>query len=167
MNKALNNFKKGCDFIINYSIYDDQMIGNEITLNSGNELSISLPCASIKIFEEIDPKIFLRIITPDNENHCFDLEFDKFKNISNLFSIDSDNKKLSFIIKDSKVYAKGKSFNLLISNSEITENLKIDIFKQEYSFIDSESHKVYIGNEKIIFKSKDSQTISIISSINE
>ena len=69
---------------------------------------------------------------------------------------------MEFSIRDKKIFVKGKAFELDIADNGDEKEL-LSIYKELFHKIDIESYNVKLGDDKIVFISKDSDTTAVIS----
>jgi hypothetical protein len=154
--------------IINYSdiISDDvtQYAGENINLKNKN-LKMSVDCTSLNIFKYLSDELFKeKIATLEPSIGTFELSKTTLEKINSLCALDNEHKFIEFKFKDENVFVAGKTFELLI-NDEKQKRLdaSISAFKEQYLCVDIENYNVNLGEDRIVFTSKDSDTICVVS----
>jgi len=168
LKKSIPLFKEDFLFNIYYEKIDNEYVGTEIELEQ-KDLKINFSCASLKIFNIITNEQFSKICSLENQNYLdIDLTQEKIKKIIQLFSIDSEDKFLFFeVSKDKSVYSLGKTFKIVIDELEEYKNFRVGIFKTQFEQLDNEDYKLTLLEDRLIFTSKNSETIIILGAIYE
>jgi hypothetical protein len=141
---------------------DTQYAAEKILLKNKN-LKMSVDCTSLNIFKYISDELFSGTIATIDGVGKFELLKQSIEKINLLNNLDNENRFMQFAIKDEKLYVSGKAYELLIEDSEIKEPIQISIFKAQYSTLDVESYTVEMGEDRLVFRSNDSNTVNVIS----
>jgi hypothetical protein len=163
--KSLNTFSENLTMTINYDTIkndngEDENAGLSILIKN-DELKVKVECTSLNIFKYISDTLFKNICTTD-EITRFDLSKEFIEKINNLLVLDKDYKFFEFIIKNNKVYIKGKTFELeLAENGD--EKALLSIYKEQFEKIDKENYNVIFGDDKMVFSSYDTDTTIVLS----
>ena len=168
----VDKFASSCKFfgesefelIVEYNKSGDEHVGSNLILKNSS-LEIEFICAQPKLFTYITDDLLTKITDTDNAFVEFELLKDEQSKLSSLFGIDSDYSKISFVKKGKGIYAKGKTFNLLLLEEDGLKDGKdcdLSVFKHHYVFLDREDSQVYIAEEKLILLSNESDTRMII-----
>jgi len=170
--KILDHFNDGeFTITVNYdSVTSDtsiDFVATDIVCKNDN-LKMIIECTPLSIFKYITDDLFDNQIafTDSNENITF-----TSKDISNtllLCGLDSDYKFMDIIVRGGKFVISGKSFNKLISeklNKESKSN--ITLYKEQFEKLDVENYTLTIGEDRIIFNSDDSDTVTVLSSVQK
>ena len=128
-----------------------------------NTLKMSVDCTSLNIFKYITDDLFTNTIAsmPIKEN--FDLLNDDIAQITILNVLDNEHKFMKFEVANSRIFVTGKTYEFDIAKSKNTNKLDIGIFKSQFISLDDEAYDVELGEEKLVFRSKDSETVTVIS----
>jgi hypothetical protein len=139
-----------------------QYAGEKILLNSKN-LKMSVDCTSLNIFQPLSDNKFNNEIAAVDEIGTFELSKSNIEKINSLCTLDNEDKFIEFKFKDNEVLVSGKTFELTIC--EIVKTAAtIKVYKEEqYSNIDIENYMVQMGEDRLVFKSKDSDTVCVLS----
>ena len=70
---------------------------------------------------------------------------------------------MQFIITEGKILATGKTYEWVINETTTNKPLALSIFKDQYGTLDVENYDANMGDDRIVFKSKDSDTVVVIS----
>jgi len=145
--------------IVNES--DTQYAAEKILLKS-KSLKMNLDCASLNIFKYISDDLFINTIAVVEEIGNFELIKTVIEKINTLNNLDNEHKFMEFTFKNNNINVAGKSYDLLIEEKKVTD-AQITIFKDQYSSLDIENYTVFLGETRLVFKSKDSDTTTVIS----
>jgi hypothetical protein len=169
--KVIEQFNTEFTFTISYDEVTDtngvSYAGVSLSLKN-NDLKISVDCSSLNIFNYIDDNKFMNIIANvDDEIVKFDLGKETIDKINSLCNLDNDYKFMQFVNKENKVFACGKAFEYKINDASSTTESRLNIFKEQFSKIDVENYDVIMGSDRMIFKSTDSNTITVTSMVDD
>ena len=70
---------------------------------------------------------------------------------------------MEFKIGDNKTIVSGKVYELSIGENTIKEPFVLSIFKDQFVSLDVENYDVNLGEDRLVFKSKESNTTTVIS----
>jgi len=97
------------------------------------------------------------------ENSAFNFEIDThmINKVKNLFNLDSEE---TFSIKANGkgVNVDGKSFSVVI-NPESKGSGNATVYKKYLNLLDREEQNVFVSSSKVVFQSKDSETLLTVS----
>ena len=159
--QAFKFFNGKIDFIIETEIVDGDEIGVSIVLESAL-LRIKFDTSPMSLFTYISDEMFSTISNTNDSLMTFQFNKDQQAKVSSLFAVDIDYSKITFYIKNSKLYVKGKNFNYLLDNNEQGNDYESSIFKHHYAFVDRELSNVFVCEDKIIIKSSETDTTIVI-----
>lgn len=142
----------------------DEETATEIRIYN-KSLKFTFPGASPSLFKYIDSSLAKKIGDTSSANYSFRIDKDTLSKISSLCSIDSENDTLKITTKDGSVYFSGKSFELQLPNVEAEDN-SISFYKNHYGFVDKEDSEVYVLDNKVIFKSLETDTVIVIGRVD-
>ena len=78
-------------------------------------------------------------------------------------NVDTDFKLISFANNGNSISASGKSFDMEIKeDAEIKTELDISIYKSHLGFVDKEDTSVCVSDDRIVFSSDESETVTVI-----
>jgi hypothetical protein len=138
--------------------------GTSIMLKNSS-LKTKIDCTSLSIFNYITDQLFKDNIASVDEVTKFELTKENMEKITSLSLLDKEYKYLKFQSKDGKAYVKSKSFELLLS--EVSgDDVSIDIYKNQFFKVDTESYNVQLGDDRLVCKSKDSYTTAVVSMVD-
>lgn len=159
------------------SISYDEVVGGDttdyaglsITLKNKN-LKVTVDCTSLSIFKYIPDDLFKTVIANlDDTLVEFPLRKNDIDKTNSLCGLDTEHKYVKFS-KRNNVYVSGKSFEYLLVNlgeDSGTSEGEIQVFKEQFNNLDVESYKVEMGDDRLVFTSQDSETITVISMVEE
>jgi hypothetical protein len=140
---------------------DEDVVASTLRLFN-DELEITLSCSEPSLgFKDLTQEQIEGIFSKDGSEFNFELDTYSIGKVKNLFSLDKDE---TFAINaNSKgVNVKGKSFNVVI-NPESNGNGEVTVYKKYLNLLDKEEQTVYISSSKVVFASKDSETLLTVS----
>lgn len=165
--KSLDHFVSE-DFYLGFK-YDEMigedsgLVGTSILLKNAS-LKMNLTCTPLDIFRYISDNLFITNIAQIQPDVSFELTRAKIEKINSLCNLDNEYRFLDFKTKDKKLNVRGKTFEFSLADSGKAET-GISIYKAQFEKIDDENYNVELSDEKIIYKSKDSQTITVTSMV--
>jgi hypothetical protein len=140
---------------------DEDLVASTVRLYN-DELEIILSCSEPSLgFKDLTEEQIKTIFSKESSEFNFELDTYSIGRVKNLFTLDKDE---TFTIKANGkgVNVKGKSFNVLI-NPESSGKGEVTVYKKYLNLLDKEEQKVYISPSKVVFASKDSQTLLTVS----
>lgn len=140
---------------------DEDFVASTLRLFN-DELEIILSCSEPSLgFKDLTTDQISGIFSKDGSEFNFELDTYAIGKVKNLFTLDKDE---TFAIKanGSGVNVKGKSFNVVI-NPESNGNGEVTVYKKYLNLLDKEEQNVYISSSKVVFASKDSETLLTVS----
>ena len=140
---------------------DEDLVASTLRLYN-DELEIILSCSEPSLgFKDLTSPQIEAIFSKDDTKFNFALDTFSISRVKNLFSLDKDE---TFAIKSSTsgVNVKGKSFNVVI-NPESNGNGEVTVYKKYLNLLDKEEQNVFISPSKVVFASKDSETLLTVS----
>lgn len=158
-------------FIVNYDeITGDTTEWAGISLIFKNKtLKVNVDCISLNIFKYISDELFNDTIAAiDNKLAKFKLSQEIIEKTNSLNALDNDYKFMEFK-KSSNIYVSSQMFDLLVEELQEKDEKEntINIFKEQFNSIDSESYNVIMGEDRLVFNSEDSSTIIVISMVEK
>jgi hypothetical protein len=164
--KIIDQFTKEFQFIIRY----DEVIGSDkevdyaalsILLKS-DELKFNNECTSLNIFKYISDDTWENKIKKIDEVISFQFKKEDIEKIRALCELDKEYNLIEFKNKEKGLYARGKSFELLITTTT-EKDISIPIFKELFEKVDVELSNVIIGSDRVLFSSEDTDTEIVLS----
>jgi hypothetical protein len=142
---------------------DTQYAAEKILLKN-KLLKMNVDCTSLNIFKYISDELFKTGISTVDSILDFELTKANIEKISTLNNLDdSDEKNMEFKIGDNKTIVSGKVYELSIGENTIKEPFVLSIFKDQFVSLDVENYDVNLGEDRLVFKSKESNTTTVIS----
>jgi hypothetical protein len=128
-------------------------------------LKISFPCASTSMFRYIDSGLAEKITDTSSAVFSFRIDKDTLGKISALASLDSENDTLSVTAKDGEISFTGKSFEMSLPGVTTEAEGDLSFYKAHFNFIDKEDSEVFVTDNKVIFKSLETDTAIVIGKV--
>jgi len=97
----------------------------------------------------------------------FNLDKNTFSSIASICGVDADHKLITLKSENKTISAKGKSFDMNILEDDSIENSEISFYKSHFGFVDKEDSNVKIADEKVVFSSAESDTITVIGKTDD
>jgi hypothetical protein len=142
---------------------NEKQYAAEKILLKNKQLKMNVDCTSLGIFKYISDDLFTGTIAAVTPITTFNLSKTNIEKINNLNNLDNENKFMTYSINSGKTLVAGKSFELEIEENKSKENASISVFKEQYSNIDIENYIVTLSEDRLVFTSTDSDTVSVIS----
>ena len=167
--KSLEQFSAG-EFTIGFK-YDELigenagLVGLDILLKNPS-LKMIVSCTSLHIFKYLSDEQFLTKIAKVTPLVTFDLTGSMIEKINSLSDLDSEYKFVDFRIKSGKVVVRGRSFEHLLSECD-KPDAGISIYKNQFDKVDVENYSVDFSADRLVYKSKDSDTITVTSMVEK
>jgi hypothetical protein len=139
-------------------------VSTDLKATSKN-LKISFPCASTSMFRYIDSTLATKITDTATALFSFRVDKDTLSKISALASLDSENDTLSVCSTDGEVSFKGKSFEMSLPGVTSDTDGELSFYKAHFNFIDKEDSEVFVTDNKVIFKSLETDTSIVIGKV--
>lgn len=139
-------------------------VATDLKATSKN-LKISFPCASMSMFRYINADLASKISDTSTSLFSFRIDKDTLTKISALSTLDSENDTLSVSSKGGEISFKGKSFEMSLPGVTSETEGDISFYKSHFNFIDKEDSEVFITDNKVIFKSLETDTSIIIGKV--
>jgi hypothetical protein len=165
--KSIDHFQTG-DFTltIQYAEILDENAKNLVStafLLRSTSLKMKIETSSVKIFKKITPEVFERIVAT-NVATKFDLPDVTIEKIEALCELDKEYKFLEFEVKNKKVFVRGQTFELDVADDG-DEKAILSIYKDQFDRVDVESYTVDLGDDKLVFRSNDTDTVTVLSMV--
>lgn len=132
---------------------------------TSKNLKVSFPCASTSMFKYIDSALANKITDVSSALFSFRVDKDTLSKLSALSAFDSDNDTLSVSSKNGAVAFKGKSFEMSLPGVSVDTDGDISFHKSHFNFIDKEDSDVFITDSRIVFKSLETDTCTVIGKV--
>jgi hypothetical protein len=154
-------------FTVNY----DEVIGDDSEKNyaakdlqfKNKSLKMNVDCTSLNIFKYIPDDLFKDTIATITVAGEFELTKASIEKLNSLCVLDNEHKFVEFKFVEDGILVAGKSFQLTLEERKGLPETTINIFKDQYSNVDIENYNVKLGEDRLVFNSKDSETVCVIS----
>jgi len=144
--------------------------GDHIATNlkfSSLSLNIFIRCADISLLGYIDDKIQMGIHSTEGSELNFDMDKEGFQKLSSLTGIETNSEELlNFDFKEDGVTVRGNSFQYQVLRGETANEYAspkvYTIYKNQFSYIDQEACEIHFHENRIVFKSIESDSVIAI-----
>ena len=146
---------------VKFEILSEPVSGEETSTEIkiyNKSLKFKFLSASPSLFKYIDKKLAEKITDSSSALFSFRIDKETLSKISSLCSIDSDNDTLKIFSSKGQVYFSGKAFELNLPGITVTSDISISFYKTHFGYVDKEDTEVFILDNKVIFKSLESDT---------
>jgi hypothetical protein len=141
---------------------ETQYAGEKILLKN-KSLKMNVDCTSLNIFKYIPDNLFTTAIAAVTPLVKFELSKALIEKTNGLNGLDNDHKFVEFKYENKEIFVSGKNYELLIGESTAKTPAALTVFKEQYSTLDVENYDVNLGEDRLVFTSKDSETTTVIS----
>jgi hypothetical protein len=170
VNEALRNFNGTAADELSAVIECAEMEGELIATNlkvSSSDLTLSLVCSDPTLgFMDLTADQIKAIFSKKDLMFDFDLEPFMLSKITTLFGLDKDSDTFKIVYTDDAVRIKGDSYDAKITTtdkSSVETGTEVMLYKKYFNLLDKESYVVSVCPNKLVFKSKDSNTLLTVS----
>ena len=157
---ALSHFNGDIEGSIKYNEYEGELMASDLILKN-EDLEITISCADPSLsFMEMSKDEMSRAFAPDGKLFEFDLLTTHVDRMKSLFNLDKDEEVFTLSTSDKGVNVNGLSFNTTITHtfeSDIPKS-EVVIYKKYLNLLDKENYKVIVCENKVVFKSLDTDT---------
>lgn len=168
----ISSFKHFGDDEVKFEIHAENInstsgpedVATEVKAQS-KSLKIGFPCASTSMFRYIASDLATKIVDTSTALFSFRIDKDTLGKIAALCGIDSENDSLTVEAKSGAIAFKGKSFELNLPGVSSSVDGEISFYKTHFAFVDKEDSEVFVLDNKIIFKSLETETVIVIGSV--
>jgi hypothetical protein len=143
-----------------------QYAGESILLKN-DTLKMNVDCTSLNIFKYISDELFKDTIMATEIVGTFELTKSNLEKVNSLCILDNEHKFVDFKFVQNKVYVSGKTFEYFIEKAKDVKDACLSVFKSQYANVDIENYSVDLGDDRLLFKSKDSNTVCVLSKTSE
>jgi hypothetical protein len=170
VSEALRNFN-GTDAddlsaIIECAEMEGELVATNLKVSS-SDLTLSLVCSDPTLgFMDLSADQIKAIFNKKDLMFDFDLEPFMLSKITTLFGLDKDSDTFKIVYADDAVRIKGDSYNAKITTtdkSSVETGTEVMLYKKYFNLLDKESYVVSVCPNKLVFKSKDSNTLLTVS----
>lgn len=141
---------------------NDTQYAAEKLLLKNKYLKMDVDCTSLSIFKYISDDLFTGSIASIDSLGKIDLSQESLEKINTLNNLDNEHRFMEFKFHNKKIYVSGKTYELLLGSID-KDDTSLTIFKEQYAALDNESYDVNIGEDRLVFKSINSETTTVIS----
>jgi hypothetical protein len=159
--EALSHFNGNVQGRIKYSELDGELMASDFILEN-SDLKINLACADPSLsFMELSKEEMARAFGTENSMFEFDLLTTHVDRIKSLFNLDKEEETFTLYLSDKGVSVKGTSYDSTVTASyagDAQVGSKVVIYKKYLNLLDKENYKAIICENKVVFKSLDTNT---------
>ena len=156
---ALSHFNGDIQGKIKYSEIDGELMASDFTLEN-EDLQINLADPSLS-FMEMSKEETDRAFSVDGSIFQFDLLTTHVDKMKSLFNLEREEDTFTLAVTDKGIAVQGLSYDATLAHSYEGENAvgqKVIIYKKYINLLDKENYKVVVCNNKVVFKSLDTNT---------
>lgn len=152
-------------FEIDSEVVNQEQVATNLRIYNKN-LKFNFPGASLSMFKYIAADLAKKITDTSTAIFSFRIDKDTLGKISSLCSIDTDNDTLTVYSNAGSVFIAGKAFEQELPGISVEEKSSISFYKTHYAFVDKEDSEVFVLEDKVIFKSLESDTVIVIGRVH-
>lgn len=142
---------------------ESELVGKGILMKNSS-LKMNLICTPLDIFKYISDTLFHKSIAQIDPAVSFELPSMKIEKINSLCSLDNEFEYIEFKTKSGNLVVKGKTFELSLAEAG-KEDTSISIYKAQFEKLDLENYDVDLSDERLVYRSKSSETITVTSMV--
>lgn len=150
--------------------HDDYLVATQLTFKT-DKLKIKMVCGDILLSKFISPDVLKKIIRAGSDGKQIELPFksEYFDEISSLCEIDIEKNRMKLRVDAAgKFMVAGSNFECELDivpapSEEVEFKMKIN----QLAYIDSELSSFEIGPNYLVIRSKDTDTITVMSNIED
>jgi len=158
---ALTHFNGDVKGRIKYSEYDGELMASDFILEN-EDLQINLACSDPSLsFMEMSKEETDRAFGTDSKMFEFDLLTTHVDRMKSLFNLDKDEDIFTIYTSDKGIGIKGSSYDATLCrtyDSNVDTGAKVVIYKKYLNLLDKENYKVVVCENKVVFRSLDTNT---------
>lgn len=163
---ALSHFGEEVSAKISYQKTGDDLVATDFTVEDDN-LKINLYCAdpSLNFMEMTDDEI-KRAFGATGKVFSFELLTVHVDKMKSLFKLEDDKELFKFKASDKGVHVSGERYDAVLTHQvEIHDEsvTEVSIYKKYIPILDKENYKVVICENKVIFRSLDTNTVLTVA----
>lgn len=146
---------------IEFTENDEDFVANSFKIFT-DDLEITLACSEPSLgYKDLTDSQLQNIFNTDGAEATFELSYTDVSKIKSLFGLDKDE---TFAIAANKdgIRVKGKSYNKLI-NSIGSPKTDVTVYKKYLNLFDKEDYATNVFSNRIVLRSKDSDTLLTIA----
>ena len=152
--------------VVEYAEMDGEYIATKLKISSP-DLTLSLACSDPSLgFMDLTADQIKAIFNKKDVMFDFDLEAFMQSKINSLFNLDKDSDTFKIQYINDAVRIKGESYDAKITQtdaSSVESGVEVMLYKKYFGLLDKEAYTVSVCPNKLIFKSKDSNTLLTVS----
>ena len=164
--EALSHFNGDIKGSIKYEDVDDELMASDFKLQD-DDLEINLACADPSLsFMEMSKEEMERAFGTDRSLFEFDLLTTHVDRIKSLFNLEKDEETFTLYVNESGIGIKGNSYDANIVYSyegDAEKGTQVIVYKKYLNLLDKENYKVIVCDNKIVFKSLDTDTFLTVA----
>ena len=170
INEALRNFSdtdsNELTGVVECAEMEGELIATSVKISSPS-LTLTLACSDPSLgFIDLTADQIKQVFSKKDLMFDFDLEPFMQSKLSSLFNLDKDSDTFKIQYIDDAIRIKGDSYNAKITEtdrSSVESGSEVMLYKKYFNLLDKESYTVSVCPNKLIFKSKDSNTLLTVS----
>lgn len=142
----------------------EEYIATNLRLIS-DELTIDLPCADPSLgFQDMSSDQIKRVFNTDSNLFSFEVQTFHIDKLNSLFNLEKEQETFRIAKDSAGVKFRGETYDSLIaSNGKEENNSEVMVYKKYLNLLDKESYNVTVCDEKIVWRSLDSNTLLTVA----
>lgn len=164
--EALSHFNGEIKGTIVYQDYGDEYIATDFIVYD-DDLKINLFCSDPSLsFMEMSKDEISRAFSTASSLFSYELLTVNADKIKSLFNLDKENELYTLYADEKGVHVKGDNYDQLLTaryTSNSDDELKVKVYKKYLPLLDKENYEMTVCNNKIVFKSLDTDTLLTIA----
>ena len=145
---------------------DGDLVATYIKVSSP-DLTLKISCTDPVLgFMDLSGEQIKSIFSKNDVMFDFDLEVFMQSKITSLFNLDKDIDTFKIVYEDDNIRIKGESYDAKITQtdrSSASSGTEVMVYKKYFNLLDKEAYTVSVCPNKLIFKSKDSNTLLTVA----
>lgn len=163
---ALSHFGEEVSAKITYQKTGDDLVATDFTVEDEN-LKINLYCAdpSLNFMEMTDEEI-KRAFSTTGKAFSFELLTVHVDKMKSLFKLEDDKELFKFKVSEKGIHVSGERYDAVLSHQvELHDESinEVSIYKKYIPILDKENYKVVVCENKVIFRSLDTNTVLTVA----
>jgi len=150
---------------ISFKDYGDELVATNIKLIS-DELSIDLPCADPSLgFQDMTSEQIKRVFSTDSSIFAFEVQPFHVDKLNSLFNLEKEQETFKIASNNkSRITFKGSTYDTVVQDTKAdSKSGEVTVYKKYLNLLDKESYTVTVCEEKVVWRSLDSNTLLTIA----
>lgn len=130
-----------------------------------DELKVDLPCADPSLgFQDMSNDQIKRVFSTEGNLFQFEVQTFHIDKLNSLFNLEKEQETFKIARDEAGVKFKGETYDsLIVPVSSDVNNSEVMVYKKYLNLLDKESYNVTVCDEKIVWRSLDSNTLLTVA----